>query len=123
MCGICALLWLDVRFPVCTWAGSEQWSATDDRLSGTATSRVIERTWGGTGWIFEAHAIEVVNDEGTWVGTGRYVGGDLDLFFATLTGEEAYEGLSAVVTYGTDGEGMPGVIIEGELPPFPEPIG
>ena len=71
-----------------------------------------------------AHALEVVNDEGTWVGTGRYVG-PLGVSLSTLTGEGAYEGLTAFVTEAyddlTDEDFLEAVIIEGGLPPFPEP--
>ena len=75
--------------------------------------------------VFEGYAVEVVNDEGRWVGTGRGTG-PLGLFYLTLTGEGEYEGLTAVVTddpSDSDDDGIStnlAVIIEGELPPFPE---
>ena len=105
---------------VCTWGGSSQWSATDPRLSGTATMRATEYSW-EDGGITEAYAIEVVNDKGTWVGTGRttvareFGGLNMD----TLNGEGAYEGLSAVLTQPDDNI-IKAVIVEGGLPPFPE---
>jgi hypothetical protein len=109
----------------CTRTSTEQYSASDPRLSGTATYRVTEYNWdeapGNT--IFEAHAIEVVNDQGRWVGTGQFIG-PLDLFVLTLAGEGEYEGHTAVVTWDTSGEedeeGMKAVIVDGGLPPFPE---
>lgn len=107
----------------CTRAASYLLSASDPRLSGTATILVIEYLWPGRGAIYEAYAIEIVNDEGAWVGTGRHVA-QLDQTMYTLTGERAYEGLTAVLGYGPDSEepGWKGVIVEGGLPPFPEPI-
>jgi hypothetical protein len=102
-----------------TW--SHQWSATDPRLSGTATHHVNEVS---TGVIFEAYAIEVVNDKGAWVGTGRHASSPVDATVLTLTGEGEYEGFSAFVfedTSGSEEEAFKtAVIIEGELPPFPE---
>jgi hypothetical protein len=110
-------------YEMCTSAWSHQFSASDPRLSGTATYRVNEMF---TGVIIEAYAIELVNDEGAWVGTGRHVSSPVDATLLTLTGERAYEGFSAVVfedTSGTDDEAIKkAVIIESELPPFPEPI-
>jgi hypothetical protein len=103
---------------------SHLYEATDPRLSGTATYQVNELL---TGIIFEAYAIELVNDEGTWVGTGRHVSSPVDATLLTLAGEGAYQDFSAVVFRDTSGPDvepmiMKGVIIEGELPPFPEPI-
>ena len=107
---------------ICTWGGSDQWSATDPRLSGTATLRATEYFWEGPpGGSTEAYAIEVVNDKGVWVGTGRATVarefGGLNMY--TLNGEGAYEGLSAVLTQPDDNI-IKAVIIDGGLPPFPE---
>ena len=110
----------------CTSVWSRQWSATDPRLSGTATERVTEYFWEGPpGTILEAYAIEIVNDEGAWVGTGRAIGGmDIpDQSMYTLTGVGTYEGLSAVLTPEVDPVDLiKALIIDGELPPLPEPI-
>jgi S-formylglutathione hydrolase FrmB len=118
---------------VCTGTRpADQWSATDPRLSGTATTRAAEKWWPQGGDyrmypVFEAYAVEVVNDEGRWVGTGR-AAGPLDLIYVELTGEGAYEGLTAVLTVDptdSDDDGIStdlAVIIEGDLPPFPEPV-
>ena len=113
-----------------TWAPA-QWSATDPRLSGTATIRAAEKWWpNGGDWslyaVFEAYALELVNDQGRWVGTGRGTGPLDGLVWFTLTGEGEHEGHSAVVTVDpsdSDDDGIStnlAVIIEGELPPFPE---
>ena len=73
------------------------------------------------GGITEAYAIEVVNDKGAWVGTGRATQarefGAMSMY--TLNGEGEYEGLSAVLTQPDDNI-IKGLIIEGGLPPFPE---
>lgn len=116
---------------ICTWIGSSQWSATDPRLSGTETTRVTEQWWPHGGDrslypVFEAYAVEVVNDKGRWVGTARGTGPLGGLWVATLTGEGEYDGLTAVVAQDysdSDDDGVTtnvAVIIEGELPPFPE---
>jgi hypothetical protein len=119
---------------ICTWHASSQWSATDPRLSGTATTRATEQWWPDEEGVrsyplFEAYATEVVNDQGRWVGTGRFtgaLGGPLSLTYLTFTGEGEYEGLTAVVVNDpsdSDDDDVwtnVAVIIEGELPPFPE---
>lgn len=113
---------------VCTWTTFDRWSATDTRLSGRATRRVIQYVWEApAGDVLEAMAVRLVNDAGAWVGTGRYVGSDVDLFSGyTLTGEGGYEGLTAFAAGGT-GEDvhdyaytLNAVIVDGEVPPFPE---
>ena len=116
---------------ICTWHSSDQWSATDPRLSGTATRRATEQWWPNGGDrslypVFEAYAVEVVNDEGRWVGTARGAGPLGGQGYLTLTGEGGYDGFTAVVVNDptdSDDDGITtkvAVIIEGELPPFPE---
>ena len=108
---------------ICSRSKTAQWSASDPRLSGFVTERATEYYWPVGGYT-EAYAVEVVNDAGAWVGTGRTVQADdfgvITMY--TLTGEGSYEGLVALMTYPQeeDGEGMQGVIIDGGLPPFPE---
>jgi hypothetical protein len=101
--------------------------ATDPRLSGTATFRTTIHWYPSpvdTGVV--AHAVRLVNDEGAWTGTGRTINslnfGRMEML--VLSGEGAYEGLTAFLVedlFHTPGTAK-GVIIEGELPAFPEPI-
>ena len=102
-----------------TWT----FQASDPRLSGTATvAFTIEDYPGAT---LEALALRVVNDEGSWVGTGRGIAsqsyGDMQTYI--LSGEGTYEGLSAFLSVDIAREPgvIKGMVIEGELPPFPEP--
>jgi hypothetical protein len=105
---------------ICTRAASLSVSATDPRLSGTMTERVTEYVWPARDGIIEAYATKVVNDEGAWVGTGWWVEG-LGVNMYALTGERAYEGLTAFITVDyTDGKDIvTAVIVDGVLP-FPE---
>lgn len=108
-------------YETCTSASSAQFSATDPRLSGTATWWVNEHTWPVRGGIFEAYAVELVNDEGRWVGTGRSIAtSGVNMNMVTLTGERAYEGLSAILIWEWDPDITKAVIVDGGLPPFPE---
>ena len=70
----------------------------------------------------------LVNDEGRWVGTGWGTGSPC-IGVTTLTGEEEYEGLTArlVADYENYDDHLGSfiiraVIVEGELPPYPDPI-
>jgi hypothetical protein len=103
---------------------SQTWEATDPRLTGSATYHSTAYTF--EDFELKAIAVRVENDEGAWVGTGREVFwaepfGSIDML--ELSGEGAYEGLSALLT--EDGMHEPhtlrGAIVYGGLPPFPEP--
>ena len=103
---------------------SQTWEASDPRLSGSAT-------YHSTAYAYEdfelkATIVRVETDEGAWAGTGREVFwpdsfGSVDML--ELSGEGAYEGLSALLI--EDGVHEPhtlrGAIVEGGLPPFPDP--
>ena len=103
---------------------SQTWEATDPRLTGSVTYHSTGYAW--EDFELKAITVRVETDEGAWVGTGREVFwpepfGFIDML--ELTGEGPYEGLSALLT--EDGAHEPhtlrGAIIDGELPPFPEP--
>jgi hypothetical protein len=87
-------------------------------------------------------AYRLEGTDGTWTGTGRDLGwrqaGDVGpgmrhTILAVLTGEGAFEGLTAAlerrIEYRLEGEELEGemgpfegCIFEGPLPPFPEPV-
>jgi hypothetical protein len=111
------------------WEGdvvSFLWGGSEPRLKGTATFAFTVDDYESTvGAGLEAVAVTVVNDEGSWTGYGRGIGSEEygDNMWLQLNGEGAYEGYTAYLTadlaneYGT----IRGVIIAGDLPPFPEP--
>ena len=106
-------------------SGSDQWSASDPRLSGMVTEWATEYFWPVGGYI-EAYTTEIVNDRGAWVGARRAVvadGGFGATDMHTLIGEGEYEGLAAVVAWDQDGDDdtLRAAVIEGGLPPFPQP--
>ena len=97
-------------------------------MSGTATFRTTIHWYpDSAGCRSRGHAaVRIVNDEGAWAGTGRTINslnnGRMEML--ELSGEGAYEGLTAFLVedlFHTPGTAK-GVIIEGELPAFPEPI-
>ena len=97
--------------------------ASDPRLDGTATVAFNSEDYPMA--TLESLAIRVDNDEGSWVGTGRGIAsmswGDGQTYI--LSGEGPYEGLTAFlhVDIARQPGVIKGVIIEGELPSFPEP--
>jgi hypothetical protein len=69
--------------------------------------------------------------DGAWVGTGRSFGGyptgefpPVGITVMTLTGEGAYEGLSAMIANKLEdgASALEGYIFEGALPPIPDPV-
>ena len=113
---------------------SERWDATDPRLSGEATSRVMRHEYPTLGYFLESFEQTLVNAEGSWVGTGTGIASRNDdaeygdVYTMTLHGTGAYEGLIAYLTaiwpYDEVGDyvwRIRGLIIEDALPPFPEP--
>jgi len=104
--------------------------ATDPRISGQ-----MEAVWstaaceirGGEKVWHQIVTYRISNDEGTWSGSGpgfiaaseAVSDGPGDAFMATLTGEGAYEGLSATfLQQRFEGEDvMRGVIVPGAIPP------
>jgi hypothetical protein len=116
--------------------GSMTWDATDSRLSGVAT-------YSGRQYVYpelygdglDVAVWTVTNDEGTWRGESRGIDSfDADSNVATviLTGEAAYEGLTAYLTWGRVSEDdcivrtyeedtMRGLILAEDWPPLPEP--
>lgn len=76
-------------------------------------------------WVF-ARAVRLDAPNGAWVGSAHGVAGtDGNLMLYELTGEGAYEGLSAF--FGQDNSQWPvvrfdGRVFEGEIPPMPEPL-
>jgi hypothetical protein len=75
-------------------------------------------------------AVLLEGPDGYWTGTNTYFcdNGDICHGMTHLTGHEAYEGLSALIASasvpGAEGQEWEseGLIFEGEMPPFPEPL-
>ncbi|MGD8486956.1 MAG: hypothetical protein PVH07_09995 [Chloroflexota bacterium] len=105
---------------------TDQWEASDPRLSGTST---YTGNWahygvGQAGFSVLANTRVVENDKGRWVGTSTgFVGRDNNTDAVILRGEDAYEGLTAYVVIDLKVEPFEFVagIFPGEMPPFPEP--
>ena len=103
------------------------YEATDPRLSGQATYIGKWRYYPSpVDANVEAVALTVVNEDGTWAGTGRGIASpDFgDILWLVLTGDGAYEGLTAYLTqdYVHEEGTIKGVIVADELPEFPEPV-
>jgi hypothetical protein len=115
--------------------GPQRWSTSDPRLTGTATD-----TWDMDVYVTDqaiysvrAGTYEVHNESGTWLchyrdglsyGMGRYAVGANDETL-TCTGDDAYEGLTAILFLDwTDSPPndvpLAGLIFSGEPPPLPE---
>ena len=76
-----------------------------------------------------ASTFRLTNDDGSWHGAryqNWYPDGDNSTTTAVYTGEEAYEGLTALVEMDYDEQNpvcawdVHGYVIDGQLPPFPE---
>ena len=113
---------------------SERWEATDPRLSGEATYRGMRHEYPTLGYFLESFEQTLVNEEGSWVGTGTGIASRNDdaeygdVYTMALRGAGAYAGLVAYLTaifpydeVDTYVWRIRGLIVEDELPPFPEP--
>ena len=104
---------------------TETWEATDPRLSGAATYRGTWHAYESLDMGIEAFEWQVVNDEGSWSGTG-YGFGSPDAVYGeiasvVLLGGGAHEGLRAYLSFDLpEMDTARGIIIADELPPFPE---
>ena len=79
-------------------------------------------------WMFLfADSLRLEDTVGSWTGSGRgVVGSDGNFTLYELTGEDGYEGLSALLELHDDGMSptwrFDGFIFESDLPPVPTPI-
>ena len=106
--------------------------ATDARASGLLTSNVnLDFVQLPDGAVMTAAGSErLTNDDGSWVGTGRFVtvggeDGGLTASMDVLTGEGGYVGLTLIVGQFASEETATtwGVIVPtDQLPPMPEPF-
>lgn len=105
-------------------------SVTDPRLSGTVyhTSNADVYTLPGNeaGPDFAVATVRIENDEGAWQGSLvqlAFPDGTEYVSPMVMTGEGAYEGLTAIVANvdPPDDCTMEGYIIDGTIPPAPEP--
>jgi hypothetical protein len=102
---------------------------SDDRLSGIATAVHNAHNFrDGHGFGVRTLATEIVNDGGTWHGTGvAFHDNDEGImrYEFLLAGGGEYEGLSAMLSLTSDrtylGHEAEGVIFPGELPQRPDP--
>ncbi len=115
MVGEWTVWWSDPRLP------SKMWHRLDYEGYGTD-----ESDGGVTPY---ATSVLLMDDQGSWVGTGRGVGYDEGFVQTVLVGEGAYDGLYAIIdrhdTVLSNGHPMRqfvGFIFEGELTPMPDPV-
>ena len=117
----------------------QQWTrhgvvaATDPRIAGDWTQNHLTRTYrdaSGDVVGIGAATVRIDNADGAWVGTftGHYALPEEDVDASegvdatnVLTGEGAYEGLTAVFRYDVDGS-LAGVIVPGEALAMPDPV-
>lgn len=112
------------------YRGLFTWDATDPRLSGTATyTGRFHRYPKLHGVELTAGIWTVTNEDGAWRGQSRGLHSPNathgDTAMAVLTGDGAYDGLTANLTWDEPVDvpkesTIRGVIIADELPPFPE---
>ena len=104
----------------------------DDRLSGTLWQLWNHESIGGPKYRADGEVmfgtVELVNDDGSWVGTmrGYIVNGPRTHYWQLdLTGTGAYEGLSALAYVEGPGGGaheFEGFVFPGALPEYPDPV-
>jgi len=103
------------------------WEASDPRLSGDATYMSTWHYYPELDSELEAVRWTVVNDGGSWTGTGRGIYSPEavygDYVSAVLAGQDAYEGLTAYLMMDIAHEEgtIRGLIVADDMPPFPEP--
>jgi hypothetical protein len=107
---------------------THEWEASDPRLSGTSVFISNWQRYGAANLQVDRTVRVVENDDGRWVGAGTDLwGGDGNKNTETviLTGEGAYEGLTAYVIMAWNPPSPPqatfdAAIFPGEMPPFPD---
>jgi hypothetical protein len=106
-----------------------RWMSSDPRLSGTVTLVESEDVYQMDDGIVSVTSVAefVSNDEGGWVCSGgalyegsgddgTYVGTPM----STCSGQDGYEGLSAVLVFDTVELEFEGLVFRGDFPPVPE---
>jgi hypothetical protein len=105
------------------------WVSSDLRLSGTVTLVESEDVYETDEGVVSVTSVAefVSNDEGGWVCSGRalYEGsGDDGAYVGTplsmCSGQDGYEGLSAVLVFDTVELAFEGLMFAGDVPPVPE---
>lgn len=110
------------------WRPTVVSEATDPRLRGTlsiAANSVDYSAAGGP--LIYSGAFRIENEDGAWqqlpTTSITFPGDDITTTVGTFVGEGGYDGLIAVFEHRTeDGWHLRGYIIEGQLPPEPEPV-
>jgi hypothetical protein len=105
--------------------GTTMLESSDPRASGAVTigsgDNVIATDEGRA--LLASFALRLVNDEGTWTGTGRAYGDgeEQDVMVWELSGEDTYDGLSLFVVISAASDGSWGIIVPSDaVPAFPE---
>ena len=104
---------------------------TDSRMSGmlSTESNADIHIVSDTGFVMPlTTAWRIENDGGAWSGQGtglsHFLDGDqVTIQTVVLTGEDGYDGMTAVIAYQPQGAGpdaVTGVVFPREMPPFPE---
>jgi len=98
----------------------------DPRLSGKLWAILDHDTYSDSQGSVFVGIVGIDNDDGAWRGTSRgYSTPNNEHIYdqLLLTGEDAYEGLSAILFLMDTGTGwdVVGMVYPGELPPMPEP--
>jgi len=101
------------------------YEASDPRLSGEVTLTGNMDDYRSESIYVGAGTRVLVNDDGRWLGTDTGLGlpdGMADMEFMVMHGEDAYEGLTAIIVEDWSGEPptFVGAIVPG-MPRFPEP--
>jgi hypothetical protein len=103
------------------------WEATDPRLSGAATYTGNWHRYGSLSSQLEGFRWTVVNDEGSWTGTGYSIFSPAaaygDAASMVMDGTGAYEGLTAYLNWDIahEEDTMRGLITADPMPPVPQP--
>ena len=101
--------------------------ASDPRIEGDWTQNHLIRTFPvreatGADVSIAAATVRIDKPDGAWVGTFTgYYGQPGGEEWNTLSGEGAYEGLTAVFRYHAD-DSLEGIIVPGDVPPLPDAI-
>lgn len=110
------------------WYGAfarSTWQATDARLSGEVTYREMMHRYLDHGFDLMTAEYTVVNDDGSWIGTGYGVNSESDeygrLVTVVLHGAGAYDGLTAFLNanHAVERDVLRGVVVADGMPPLP----
>ncbi len=98
------------------------WEASDPRLSGAVALTANRDEYDQEEMAVIAASAAVENDDGRWAGSGTYLEGEElgETWTLVMQGQDAYEGLTALVVMGPGGRSFAAAIFPGEMPKLPE---